>query len=103
LVAPVEIGAGFFRIGEQAQPRIFGIERDRVVDAGMGVVHAGLPPDNSRRRRRNSGVGSPPDRRVMCSALKLSGTSAAASGVSSMHTGRMNTAPSEMLRARSTA
>jgi len=66
-------------------------------------AHAPLSLNRSPRRRRNSGGGSPPGTRTMWSDLNSSGTSACASGVSSMQTGSTNTPPSAMLRARSTA
>ncbi len=57
----------------------------------------------SASRCVSSGVTCPPGSGVKCSALNLSGTNAAAAVVASMLTGRMNSAPSAMLRARSMA
>ena len=106
LIAAVEIAAGVLGEGRQAQPRM------GVVDGAVGsprdgraadVVHVERACMKSSRRRANSGVTCPPGSCVKCSDLNLSGTSASAALVASMQTGRMNTAPSAMLRERSMA
>src|SRR4029079_19542804 len=103
LVTPVKIRARFLGVRKNAEARIFGIDRDRFLDAGSACIHARRPLSRSARRRGNSGGGSPPGVRTICSDLKFSGPSASDSGVSSMQIGRMKTPPSAMLRARSTA
>ena len=103
LIAAVEVAARLLGVGRETQPRVLGIDRHRVGALQRRAAHERPPRASSCSRRTNSGLGSPPGRRVMCTARNFSGTSASASGVSSMHTGRMNTAPSAMLRERSTA
>jgi hypothetical protein len=103
VVATVEIRAGLFRIARETQPRVFRVDGRRGADVRLDGSHGRRPCMRSCRRRTNSGDGVPPGSRAMCSDLNLSGTSASCSGVSSMQTGRMNTAPSAMLRDRSTA
>ena len=70
-------------------------------DAAM--LHERRAESRSCRRATNAGATSPPASRVKCTVLNFSGTCASPSFVSSMQTGRMKSAPSAMLRARSIA
>ncbi len=97
--AAVKEASGLLGEGNEAEPGILGVDGC----GGSGGFHARRALKSSCRRRVNSGVGSPPARRAKCIALNFSGAIASASGVPSMQTGRTNTAPSAMLRVRSTA
>src|SRR5262249_44818050 len=81
-----------------------GDEGDRTLGAHvLALRHPCRAERSSCKRRANSGETSPPGSRVKCSALNRSGTCALPASVSSMHTGRMKSAPSAILRARSSA
>ena len=101
LLAAVEVVAGLLGERGETEPGVARV--DRVSVGGGRVVHARRALHRSCRRAANSGEISPPGSRVKWTALNRSGTSAAASVVSSMQMGRMKTAPSAMLRVRSTA
>src|ERR1700721_1084523 len=107
LVAPVEISPRLFRERRQSQPGIALVHRIGGRIGGRHAlwlrVHCERARMKSTRRCANSGSTCPPGRCVKCSALNLSGASASAAVVASMLTGRMNSAPSAMLRTRSMA
>ena len=85
----------------QAQPRVLGGDGGGLCWRSGGA-HARLS-SWACSRSTNALAPSPLGSLVKCAALNLSGTWARTSTVSSIHTGSRNTAPSVMLRERSTA
>src|SRR5665213_3324360 len=98
LFAAVEILPRLFRERRQSQPGI------AFIDGALRLrVHDCRARMKSATRCANSRGTTPPGNWVKCRALNLSGTSASAELVASMHTGRINSAPSAILRTRSSA
>ena len=107
LVPTVEVGARLFGKRSQAEPRMALVDRRRAgllcAERLRLCVHCCRARMKSTRRCANSPGTAPPGSCEKCRALNLSGTSASAAVVPSIDTGRINSAPSAMLRTRSMA
>ena len=105
LLAAEEERARLLGEGSEPQPRIAFIDLTGRIGRRQfrNRVHRERARMKSSRRCAKSAGTCPPGSWLKCSALNLSGTRASAAVVASMLTGRMNNAPSAMLRTRSMA
>src|SRR5205807_3151586 len=105
LLAAEEERARLLGEGSEPQPRIAFIDLTGRIGRRQlrNRVHRERARMKSSSRCAKSAGTCPPGSWLKCSALNLSGTRASAAVVASMLTGRMNNAPSAMLRTRSMA